>query len=267
MAGRRRKRSSTGSQRPPKVQQRQRALDRKAKAAPAYRFYSLYGERLRRDLLETAMAAGAHPDGAPDVDGQACSAYTQSDEAWVCWRDSWLEELRTKTDRPSPVRRVWIPKGHGKTRPLGISTVKDRVVQTAVAWLLLPIWEADSHPHRYAYRPRRNAHQAMDALSQALRSGRTEVIDADWSGYFDRIPHAARLRLVARRVSDGAILALIKAWRRAPMVERNPDAGRLLRFEISNLRFQRRHPARRRDFTAAGQPVSEPVGLASERTL
>jgi group II intron reverse transcriptase/maturase len=211
---------------PPKVQKLQRALYRKAKAVPGYRFYSLYGELLRRDLLETAMAAVAHHDGAPGVDGQSCSAYTQSDEAWNCWRDSLLEELRTKTYRPQPVRRVWIPKGNGKTRPLGIPTVKDRVVQTAVAWLLLPIWEADSHPHSYAYRPRRNAHQAMDAISQALRSGRTEVLDADLSGYFDSIPHAELLRLVARRVSDGAILALLKAWLRAPIVERNPDTGR-----------------------------------------
>ena len=211
---------------PPKVQKLQRALYRKAKAAPGYRFYSLYGELLRRDLLETAMAAVAHHDGAPGVDGQSCSAYTQSDAAWNHWRDSLLEELRTKTYRPSPVRRVWIPKGNRKTRPLGIPTVKDRVVQTAVALLLLPIWEADSHPHSYAYRPKRNAHQAMDAISQALRSGRTEVIDADLSGYFDSIPHAELLRLVARRVSDGAILALLKAWLRAPIVERNPDTGR-----------------------------------------
>jgi group II intron reverse transcriptase/maturase len=121
---------------------------------------------------------------------------------------------------------VRIPKGDSKTRPVGIPTVKDRVVQTAVAMLLLPVWEADSHPQSYAYRPKRNAHQAMDAIGAALRSGRTEVIDADLSGYFGSIPHRELLRLVARRVSDGRILALIKAWLRAPIVERNPDTGR-----------------------------------------
>jgi len=211
---------------PPKVQKLQRTLYRKAKAAPGYRFYSLYGELLRRDVIETAMRAVARHDGAAGVDGQSCSAYTRSDEAWPQWRDTLLEELRTKTYRASPVRRVRIPKGDGQTRPLGIPTVKDRVVQTAVALLLLPIWEADSHPHSYAYRPKRNAHQAMDAISAALRSGRTEVIDADLSGYFDSIPHRELLRLVARRVSDGGILALIKAWLRAPIVERDPDTGR-----------------------------------------
>jgi len=211
---------------PAKVQKLQRVLYRKAKAEPGYRFYSLYGELLRRDVIETAMSAVAGNAGAAGVDGQECTAYTRSDEAWTQWRDSLLEELRTKTYRASPVRRVRIPKGDGKTRPLGIPTVKDRVVQTAVAILLLPIWEADSHPQSYAYRPKRNAQQAMDAISKALRSGRTEVIDADLSGYFDSIPHRELLRLVARRVSDGRILALIKAWLRAPIVERDPDTGR-----------------------------------------
>ena len=211
---------------PPKIQKLQRALYRKAKAEPGYRFYSLYGELLRRDVIETAMSAVAGNAGAAGVDGQDCSAYTRSDEAWTQWRDSLLEELRTKTYRASPVRRVRIPKGDGKTRPLGIPTVKDRVVQTAVALMLMPVWEADSHPQSYAYRPKRNAQQAMDAIKSALLSGRTEVIDADLSGYFDSIPHRELLRLVARRVSDGRILALIKAWLRAPIVERDPETGR-----------------------------------------
>ena len=197
----------------------------KAKAAPGYRFYSLFGELLRRDIIETAMSAVASHAGAAGVDGQECSAYTRSDEAWHQWRDTLLAELRAKTFRVSPVRRVRIPKGEGKTRPLGIPTVKDRVVQTAAA-LLLPVWEADSHPQSYAYRPKRNAQQAMDAIKTALLSGRTEVIDADLSGYFDTIPHRELLRPVARRVNDGRLLALIKAWLRAPIVERHPDTGR-----------------------------------------
>ncbi len=172
------------------------------------------------------MSAVARHGGAAGVDGQECRAYTRSDEAWTQWREALLEELRTKTYRASPVRRVRIPKGDGKTRPLGSPTVKDRVVQTAVAIVLLPVWEADSHPQSYAYRPKRNAQQAMGAISKALRSGHTEVIDADLSGYFDRIPHRELLRLVARRVSDGRILALVKAWLRAPIVERDPDPGR-----------------------------------------
>jgi RNA-directed DNA polymerase len=171
------------------------------------------------------MARVAHNDGAAGVDGQRCSDYLADDESWNRWRDALLEELRTKRYRPSPVRRVWIEKDGGKKRPLGIPTVKDRVVQTALVILLLPIWEADSHPHSYAYRPKRRAHDAMDAIGQAVRSGRVEVIDADLSGYFDSIPHAALLRLVARRVSDGAVLALIRAWLKAPIVE-NDEQGR-----------------------------------------
>ena len=105
----------------------------------------------------------------------------------------------------------------------GIPTVKDRVVQTAVALVLLPILEADSHRHSYAYRPKRGAHDAMDAIKAGLLSGRVEVIDADLSGYFDSIPHAQLLRVIARRVSDGAILKLIRGWLRAPIVEPQSD--------------------------------------------
>ena len=204
---------------PIKIQKLQRTLYRKAKAEPKYRFYSLYGELLRKDLLETAMGSVAHNNGAAGIDGQECAIYLSSDEAWDTWRDTLLEELRTRKYRPSPVRRVYIPKGDGKERPLGIPTVKDRVVQTAVSLLLLPILEADSHPHSYAYRPQRNAHQAMDAIKAGLLTGRVEVIDADLSGYFDSIPHRKLLRIVARRVSDGAILKLIRGWLRAPIVE------------------------------------------------
>ena len=204
---------------PPKVRKLQRTLYRKAKAEPGYRFYSLYGELLRRDLLETAMSSVAHNHGAAGIDGQECDVFLASDEAWEQWLGALQEELRARQYRPSPVRRVYIPKGDGKLRPLGIPTVKDRVVQTAVALLLLPLLEADSHPNSYAYRPKRGAHDAMDAIKQGLLTGRTEVIDADLSGYFDSIPHGPLMRLVARRVSDGSILSLIREWLRAPIIE------------------------------------------------
>jgi group II intron reverse transcriptase/maturase len=204
---------------PPKVQKLQRTLYRKAKAEPGYRFFSLYGELLRKDLLSKAMSSVAHNHGAAGIDGQECAVFLASDEAWEQWLGALQEELRARQYRPSPVRRVYIPKSDGKLRPLGIPTVKDRVVQTAVALLLLPILEADSHPNSYAYRPNRGAHDAMDAIKRGLLTGRTEVIDADLSGYFDSIPHGPLMRLVAKRVSDGSILSLIRGWLRAPIIE------------------------------------------------
>lgn len=210
---------------PPKVRKLQLALYRKAKAEPRWRFWSLYGELCRTDVIELAMSVIARNGGGAGVDGELPAAYQGSDEAWSRWRDHLQQELKSKTYAPSPVRRVYIPKGDGQQRPLGIPTVKDRVVQAAMVIILMPVFEADFHEHSYAYRPGRNAHQALAAIQQALLSGREEIIDADLSGYFDSIPHDKLMELVARRISDGSVLGLIRAWLQAPIVEEDRARG------------------------------------------
>ncbi len=208
---------------PDKVRQLQIALYRKAKAQPKYRFWSLYGELLRRDVLATALEVQIRNDGGAGVDGQTLASINGSTEQREKWLNGLQEELKTKRYRPSPVRRVMIAKRSGGQRPLGIPTVKDRVVQTAVCLLLMPIWEADFHPQSYGFRPKRRAHQAIDAIVHGVHEGYTEIIDADLSQYFDTIPHRDLMRMVAKRISDGSILRLIKSWLRAPVVEEDRD--------------------------------------------
>jgi RNA-directed DNA polymerase len=209
---------------PEKVRKLQRTLYRKAKAEPKYRFYSLYGEVSRPDILDHALRLVSRNGGAAGVDGVELAEVNREER-----REQWLQELaaelKSQRYRPSPVRRVYIPKGEGKVRPLGIPTVKDRVVQAAAVIVLMPIFEADMHEQSYAYRPGRNAHQAIEVIVRALSGGRPEVIDADLSGYFDSIPHPALMKLVARRVSDGTMLKLIRAWLRAPSQEEDPAGG------------------------------------------
>ena len=211
---------------PKKVRELQITLYRKAKAEPKYRFWSLYGDLLRRDVLETALAIQIQNGGEAGVDGETLPSINADPQTRQRWLDRLQEELKTKRYRPSPVRRVMIAKSDGGQRPLGIPTVKHRVVQTAVCLLLMPIWEADFHPQSYGFRPKRRAHQAIDAIVQGVYDGYTEIIDADLSKYFDTIPHRQLLRMVARRISDGSMLQLIKSWLRAPVVEEGKDGKR-----------------------------------------
>jgi group II intron reverse transcriptase/maturase len=208
---------------PQKLQKLQRALYRKAKAEPGYRFWSLYSELTRRDLLEHAFELVVRNGGAPGVDGQTIDSIRAQPET----RDQWLaqlqKELQTHAYRPSPVRRVYIPKSDGGQRPLGIPTVKDRMVQMVALLVLAPIFEADFHPNSYGFRPKRDAHQAIDAIMGALRQGKLEVVDADLSKYFDSIPHDRLMKLVARRTSDGSVLHLLRQWLDAPIVEEQKD--------------------------------------------
>jgi RNA-directed DNA polymerase len=219
----------------PKVRKLQETLHAKAKSAPTYRFYALYDKVYRRDVLAFAYGCCFENQGAPGVDGQTfedIEAY-----GWERWVDELAEELRKQTYRPQAVRRVYIPKPDGKERPLGIPTIKDRVVQMAALVVLEPIFEADLQPEQHAYRPEQSALDAVQKVLVLLKSGHTEVVDADLSGYFDSIPHAELMKSVARRVSDGRLLGLIKAWLEAPVEEsdkrgrkqrttRNQDEGR-----------------------------------------
>ena len=210
---------------PKKVRELQIALYRKAKASPKYRFWSLYGELLRKDVLETALEVQKRNDGAAGVDGETLKMIYASPEQRRQWLEGLAEELRTKRYRASPVRRVMIDKSSGGQRPLGIPTVKDRVVQTAACLLLMPIWEADFHSYSYGFRPKRKAHQAIDAIVHGVHQGYTEIIDADLSKYFDTIPHRQLMKSVAQRVSDGSMLRLIKSWLRAPVVVEESEGG------------------------------------------
>jgi RNA-directed DNA polymerase len=214
---------------PDKVRQLQTTLYRKAKSKPEYRFWSLYGEVQRADVLAAAWRRVKANAGAAGVDGVSIEELAADAQVQAAWLNALREELHNKTYRPAPVRRVRIPKASGGFRGLGIPTVKDRVVQMAVYLVLMPIFEADFHPRSFGFRPGRSAHQAVEAIREALRMGKTEVVDADLAQYFDTIPHRKLMRQVARRVSDGAILKLIKAWLRAPVMEEEEGGGRRLK--------------------------------------
>ena len=210
---------------PKTVQKLQKALHAKAKAEAGYRFYALYDKISREDILAHAYAQCRSNKGAPGVDGQDFADI----EAYGVQR--WLGELalalREENYRPDPIRRVFIPKANGKLRPLGISTVRrDRVCMTAAMLVLEPIFEADLPPEQYAYRPGRNAQQAVVEVGEQLFHGHPEVVDADLADYFGSIPHAELLKSVARRIVDRRVLHLIKMWLECAVEETDDRGGK-----------------------------------------
>jgi RNA-directed DNA polymerase len=206
---------------PEKIRNLQKKLYLKAKAEPDYRFYLLYDKVWRDDILAHAYRLARANDGASGVDGVTFAAIE------LAGREEWLSDLgkalRERTYRPDPVRRVMIPKPNGGERPLGIPTIRDRVVQTATKLVIEPIFEADLEPNAYGYRPGRGAGDAVKAVHELLRRGHTDVVDADLSKYFDTIPHDQLMQSVARRIADGDILKLIKMWLKAPVEETDRD--------------------------------------------
>ncbi len=208
---------------PDNIRELQRKLYRKAKQEKEYRFYLLYDKIYRLDILNHAYRLVKANKGAPGIDGETFDSIEEKEGGVEKYLEEIAGALKRKDYKPQAVRRVYIPKTAGGKRPLGIPVIKDRVVQMAVKIVIEPIFEADFQDNSYGFRPKRNAHQAVEDVKNHLLKGKTDVIDADISKYFDTIPHDRLMQLVAKRIVDKQILKLIKMWLKAPIVEERED--------------------------------------------
>ncbi|MEX2508339.1 MAG: group II intron reverse transcriptase/maturase [Homoserinimonas sp.] len=214
---------------PEKIRTLQKKLYVKAKGEPEFRFYLLYDKVWRADILDHAYRLCRQKGGAAGVDGVTFESIEASEGGLEGWLRTLAAELREERYRPQAVRRVMIPKPDGGERPLGIPTIRDRVVQRAAKLVVEPIFEADFEPNAYGYRPRRGALDAVKEVRASVLRGESQVVDADLSKYFDTIPHGELLKSVARRISDRKMLRLIKMWLKAPVEETDAEGRRSLK--------------------------------------
>lgn len=200
----------------------QRKLYRKAKQEPTCRFHALYDKVYRADILSHAYNLVRANKGSAGIDGVTFEVIEEQ-EGVTAFVAELKEALKNKTYKPDPVKRVMIPKRDGSQRPLGIPTIRDRVAQMAVKLVIEPIFEADFCHTSYGFRPKKSAHDAVDDVAHTMNRGHTEVIDADISKYFDTIPHANLMAVIAERICDGAIMHLIQMWLKASVIEVDKD--------------------------------------------
>jgi RNA-directed DNA polymerase len=220
----------------PGLAQLRQKLGEKARKDPRFRFYSLYAHVYHIETLRTAWRLIRQKGQTPGIDGLTYEdidhiddtkdrtiAALESEQQVEDYLKKIQEELKSKTYKPMPVRRVYIPKPDGRKRPLGLPTIKDRLIQMAVLLIIEPIFESDFLDCSYGFRPNKSAHEAIQEIAKNLKEGRTSIYDADLKGYFDSIPHEQLMKCVRMRITDGTVLRLLEMWLKAPIVEKEKD--------------------------------------------